>query len=183
MVVDIVNDTAMAGGFGYLEGFTENAICSAMKSSSNQMLSGLVKTGIPGMVIDFGIKSYDSITNYAEGNIDELELMYDLGSNATTTVVAFEAAKLGASLGAGLGPVGSIAGGVVGGMVGYCIASEAYIAVIDAGAAGAEYIGEKAMEFGQNCIDLANEYLPEFASDITDSLNDFASNFSLPFSF
>lgn len=183
MVLDIVQDTTMAGGLGYIEGFAESAICSAMRTSSNQMISGLAKTGIPGMVIDFGIKSYDSIANYAEGKIDELELMYDLGSNATTTVAAFEAAKLGATLGTGLGPVGTVAGGLVGGMVGYCIASEAYVAAIDAGVAGAEFIGEKAMELGQNCIDIANEHIPEFAADITNSLNTFANNFNLPFNF
>lgn len=183
MALDVIQDTVTAGGLGYLEGFAEGTICVAMRNSGSKMISGLAKTGIPGMIIDFGIKSYDSIADFAEGNIDELELMYDLGENVTTTVAAFETAKLGAAVGSGLGPLGTIGGGLLGGVVGYCISSELYVAAIDAGVEGAEYLGEKANEFGQFCVDVATEHIPNFVGDVTSSLNDFASEFELPFHF
>ena len=183
MALDVVQDTVTAGGLGYLEGFAEGTICTAMRKSGIKMISGLAKTGIPGMTIDFGIKSYDSVSNYIEGNIDELELLYDLGENVTTTVSTFETAKIGAALGSGLGPVGTISGGLIGGMVGYCISSELYVAAVDAGVEGLEFLGKKANEFGQSCIDIATEHIPDFVGDIASSLNDFASDFELPFHF
>lgn len=183
MALDVVQDTFTAGGLGYLEGFAEGTICTAMRKSGSKMISGLAKTGIPGIAIDFGIKSYDSVSNYIEGNIDELELVYDLGENVTTTVVTFEVAKIGATLGSGLGPVGTISGGLIGGMVGYCISSELYVAAVDAGVEGAEFLGEKAKEFGQCCVDVVTEHIPDFVGDVASSLNDFASDFELPFHF
>ena len=183
MVLDIVKDTVTAGGFGYVEGFAESAICTAMRASGNQMISGLAKTGIPAMVIDFGIKSYDSVTDYLEGKIDEIELLYDFGENATTTIASFESAKIGAALGSGLGPIGTIGGGLVGGMVGYCVASEIYVAAIEAGIEGAEYLGQQVSEIGQSCIKLVSENVPEFVDEISSSLNDFAKDYNLPFQF
>lgn len=183
MVLDIVQDTSIAGGLGYMEGFTEGAICAAMRKSGSTMIAGLAKTGIPAMAIDFAIKSYDSVADYAEGNIDELELMYDLGENATTTIATFETAKLGAMLGSGMGPLGTVTGGLLGGMVGYCVSSELYVAAVDLGVEGAEFLAEKANEFGEFCVDVTTEYIPEFVDDVATSLNDFASNFDLPFSF
>ncbi len=183
MVVDVVQDTATSGSLGYLEGFSEGLLCAAMRKSGTEMISGLAKTGIPGMIIDFAVKSYDSFSNYAEGVIDESELLYSLGDNATTTIASFETAKLGAMLGSGLGPIGTVGGGLVGGMVGYCISSELYTVAIDIGVEGVECLGEKANEFGKYCIDVATEYIPDFVENITSSLNDFANNFELPFHF
>uniref|UniRef100_UPI001E3D6091 DNA/RNA non-specific endonuclease n=1 Tax=Faecalitalea cylindroides TaxID=39483 RepID=UPI001E3D6091 len=183
MAVDVVQDTVTAGGLGYLEGFAEGTICTAMRKSGSKLITGLAKTGIPGMTIDFGIKSYDSISNYIEGNIDEFELIYDLGENVTTTIAGFETAQIGATLGSGLGPVGTISGGLIGGMVGYCISSELYVAAIDAGADGLEFFGEKANEFGKYCVDVATEHIPDFVGDVASSLNEFATEFELPFHF
>lgn len=183
MAVDVVQDTVTAGGLGYLEGFAEGTICTAMRKSGSKLITGLAKTGIPGMTIDFGIKSYDSISNYIEGNIDEFELIYDLGENVTTTIAGFETAQIGATLGSGLGPAGTISGGLIGGMVGYCISSELYVAAIDAGADGLEFFGEKANEFGKYCVDVATEHIPDFVGDVASSLNEFATEFELPFHF
>lgn len=183
MALDVVQDTVTAGGLGYVEGFAEGTICTVMRKSGSKMISGLAKTGIPGMIIDFGIKSYSSVSDYIEGNIDELELMYHLGENVTTTVATFETAKIGVTLGGVLGPVGTIGGGLIGGMVGYCVSSELYVAAVDAGVEGVEFIGEKANQFGQFCIDIVAEHIPDFVGDVTSSLNDFASQFELPFHF
>lgn len=183
MALDVVQDTVSAGGLGYIEAFAEGTICTAMKNSGSKMISGLVKTGLPGMAIDFGIKSYESVSSFIEGKLDGLELVYDLGENAATTFAAFETGKAGAVLGSGLGPIGTVGGSLIGGMIGYFISSEVYAAAVDAGIEGVEILSEKANELGQFCIDAATECIPGFAEDVANSIKDFATQFDLPFSF
>ena len=185
MVVDIIKDTGTAGAIGYGSAFVSSAVSQTMVKSSQALIKSLGNSGVPAAVISFGIDSYDSISDYAQGNIDEVELLYDLGDSAATVAGSMAGAALaGAVVGSvvpGAGTVVGAAAGLVGGMVGCALASEAYATAVEAGAKGAEILAEKAKEFADNTVELAKDIVPDKVADIKSAINDFAINNKLPF--
>ena len=160
-----------------------------MSASSQQLIQSLGKSGVPAAVISFGVQSYDSVIDYAEGVIDGKQLAYDLGESAAQVGGSMAgAAVAGATIGSIVpGPgtaIGAVAGfgvGMVGGMVGCAIASEAYASAVEFGGEHAEVLAEKAQKMANRTVDIAREVVPDKVENVVASLNEYATANNLPF--
>jgi len=199
--LDIAKDTGTAGALGYGTAFVSTAVTSVMKSSSHQLIKSVATSGVPGIAISFGIDTYDSVIDYAQGNIDSAQLAYDLGEGAVHIAGAMAGAEIASNVGAIVGGtigsvvpgagtavgivVGKAAGygvGMVGGMVGCAIASEAYATAVELGTENAGMLAEKAKSAAEGTIQLVKENAPERVDDVRNAVNKYAAKFNLPFS-
>lgn len=183
--IDVVKDTGAAGGIAYGTSFISTAVSQVMSTSSCELISSLGSAGVPAVVISFGVQSFDSITDFGSGVIDAQQLVYDLGENAAQVGGAVAGSALaGAAVGSivpGAGTAVGFGAGLVGGMVGCAIASEAYVSAVEVGSEGAEVLAEKAQVVANLTVEMATETIPNHASNIAASLNDFAAANNLPF--
>ena len=182
---DVAKDTGSAAALGYGTGFVSTAVAQSMSASSHQLIRSMGNAGVPGAVISFGIASYDSFTDFAQGNIGGRELAYDLGGNALGVTGSIIGSGLAtAAVGSvvpGLGTVGGFAVGVVGGVVGYALTTEAYETAVKYGSEGASVLADKAKVFASDTLDQVRAEAPEKAEAVRTSINNFASSHSLPF--
>jgi len=177
--VDVAKDTGIAGVIGYGTGFVSTTVASAMRASSHELIKSLGTLGngcVPAAVISFGVASFDSIVDFAQGEIDGKQLALELGENAvavgggiaggyaagTMLAGAVFAAPIAAAAVAGVavsvGPALGIAGlGIVGGMVGCVLATEAYATIVEHAPEVAAIVAEKT--------DAAAEFIAEKAKD------------------
>lgn len=175
MVIDIAKDTGTAGATGYAFGFVNSSVATAMQGSSHQLIQSLGKSNVPAAVISFGVTSFDSIVDYAQGEIDGQELAYDLGENAVgvagsmagMAAAGVAGAKVGAAVGTAVGTVvpgaGNVVGGavgttvgLVGGMVGYAVATEAYSTAV-----------EVCATYGGEVVDAVGDFAVEASQTVT----------------
>ena len=191
--INIAKDTATAGAVAYGAGFVSSAVSSSMASSSNALISSLGNSCVPAAAVSFGIASYDSVMDYAQGEIGVDELAYDLGENAVGVAGSIGGAALaGAAVGSvvpGAGTVVGAAAGLVGGMVGYAVTTGAYKTVVaEVGEALDEHseeikqLTEKAESIAQDTVNKAAELGENAVSDVKAAINDFNIKNAFPFS-
>lgn len=181
MIVDIVEDTAVASAVGYGTTFVTTAASQAMAKSSSTLISKVGNSCLPGAVVAFGVESYEDISAFARGEIDGGELAYNLGENAAGVAGSFVGGAAGGAVGSVAGPVGSFAGTVVGGTVGCAIAVEAYQTAVELCAEGAEVLADKAQELAANVIDSVSATVPDALEDVKGAFAEFTANVKLPF--
>ena len=183
--IDVAKDTGAAGGIAYGTAFISTAVSHTMSASSQQLIHSLGKAGVPAAVISFGVQSYDSVIDYAEGVIDGKQLAYDLGESAAQVGGSIAgAAVAGAALGSVVPGAGTVVGfgvGMVGGMVGCAVASEAYASAVEFGGEHADVLAEKAQEMASRTVDIAREVVPDKVGNVVTSLNEYATANNLPF--
>lgn len=182
MVVDIVQDTAIAGTVAYGTTFVSTAVSQAMSKSSSALIQNVGNSCIPAAVVSFGVQSYEDISDFAQGKIDGGELAYNLGENAAGVAGSMIGGAAGGTAGAIAGPIGSFAGSIVGGTVGCAIAVEAYQTAVELGTEGAEILADKAQELANSVIDSVSTAAPEVLNDVKGAFADFAASVKLPFS-
>ena len=185
-VIDVAKDTGAAAGIAYGTAFVSSAVSQAMSASSHELIKSLGHSGIPAAVVSFGVQSFDSVVDYANGVIDGKELAYDLGENAVEVGGSMAGAAItGAVVGSvvpGAGTVVGFAAGMVGGMVGCAVASEAYQSAVEYGVENADVLAAKAHEMADHTIEIATEVVPDKVQNIAASINKFAALNNLPFS-
>lgn len=174
MVMNIAEETGKAGIVGYGAGFISKGIEAGMSSSGKQLIKSLAGAGVPAAMVSFGIETYDSVIDYAQGKCDGVELAYDLAGGAASVAGSIAGAETGAMVGTAIFPgAGTVAGGLVGGMVGYVVTTEAYETAVEYGTEGAEYLKEKAATIADETAYLAKEYIPEKADQILTAITDY----------
>jgi hypothetical protein len=208
--VDVSKDTGTALTIGYGTGFVSSVVASSMSQSSRTLIRSLGSAGVPAAVIAFGIDSYDSVIDYAQGKISGEKLAIDLGKSATGVLGSMASAALaGAALGSVVPGAGTVVGGLVGGMVGYAVATEAYATAIEVATGGidvladkagavanvavdtysavstavvesADLLKDKALEMGQSVIDSVASAAPEALDDVRNAMNNFAASLGVP---
>ncbi len=190
--INIAKETAAAGAVGYSAGFITNEVATAMSASTNSLISSLGNSCIPAAAVSFGISSYDTVVDYAKGEIGADELAYDLGENAVGVAGAIGGSTLaGAAIGSivpGAGTVVGAGAGLVGGMVGYAVTSGAYETVvqkagdvIEAHADELEQLQNKAESIAHNTINMAAEFGDAAVSEVKAAITDFNIKNALPF--
>lgn len=196
MVKDIASETAAAGAFGYGTQFISTAVSQTMRASSSQLIRTVGGSCLPAAAASFAVESYNSISDFAQGEISGSELAYDLGENATAIAGGIKGAAVGASIGIKVGAVvgtvagpagtavgaavGGVTGSIVGGVVGCVIASEVYATAVEFGAEHADTINEKAQEFADSTIEAVKEAVPEQLDNVKTAFNNFANSINLP---
>ncbi len=182
MVEDIVKDTAAAGALGYGTTFISTGISQVMRSSSSQLIRTVSGSCAPAIVVSFAVESYDSISDFAQGELDGKELAYELGETASSVAGGvYGGAIIGSALGSVAGPAGNVVGGIVGGVVGCVIATEAYETAAELGAEGAEQFAEKAEQLATTTIDAVADNSPEQLNNVKSAFNDYIKQTHLPF--
>lgn len=196
MVKDITTETAAAGVLGYGTAFVSTTVAQTMKASSSQLIQRVGGSCLPAATVSFAVESYDSISEFAKGEISGGELAYDLGENATTIAGSIKGAAIGTSIGAKVGAVagtvagpagtavgaavGSVAGAIAGTVVGCVVASEVYATAVEFGVENADKIAEKAQEYANSTIREVKETVPEQLENVRSAFNDFAGSMNLP---
>lgn len=171
--VEIVKDTAIAGGAAYGTAFVSTAVAETMKGSSKVLLQRVGNSCLPAAAVVFAVDSADAVIDFATGEIDGGELAYELGDSAVSVAGGFAGAKVGAAIGTVVAPgvgtaVGAAAGGVVGGVIGTVVASEAYATAVELGTEGAEYLAEKAETLVKDAVELVKENISEKVDGVRD---------------
>jgi phage tail tape-measure protein len=131
--------------------------------------------------VSFGVESYDSICDFAQGLIEADELAYDLGHNAAAvTGGTLAGAKVGAMAGTVVGPIGTVAGGIVGGLVGTVVASGVYETVIEHTPEAAGEIAESIEGYANSTMDMIANQVPDQFDNARSAFNDFFSSNNIP---
>ena len=183
-VIDIAKDTGVAGAVGYGTGFVTSAVATTMSHSSHVLIQKVGASCAPAAVVAWGVQSFDSITDYAQGEITGDELAYELGKNGASVaggIVGGMAA--GAALGSVVPGAGTVVGagvGLVGSMVGCAVASEAYATAVEHGGEGAKILATKAQELATNTVEAAKVEVPEKVDFIKQAINEFATENDVP---
>lgn len=202
--VDVTKDTGTAGALGFGTEFISRRVADQMSKSSHSLIRSAGKVGITAAVISFGIDSFDSVVDFAQGEIDGVELAYDLGESgahvaggmAGNSLGSLAGAAAGAKVGAVIGTVipgaGTVAGaaiggvvggigvGIVGGMVGTAVASEAYSTAVELGGEGVEILADKAQDAASKTIELVKTEIPGKIDTIRSAINGFAKGNGIP---
>lgn len=133
-IKDIATTTVKSGVISYTVGSSGTYIKSIMHSSESQLIRRLGTTSVPTLIVTGTIEVGKSIKRYACGEIDEKELLEELGEKGVGMITAGYCASSGAVVGATIGSVvpiigtsiGGVIGGFVGGVLGYNISGVLY---------------------------------------------------------
>ena len=170
--VDVAKDTGVAGAVGYGTAFVSSTVASAMQASSHALIKSLGNLGngcVPAAVISFGVQSFDSVVDFAQGEINGKELALELGESAAAVGGGLAGGMLaGAAAGSVLPGAGTFVGGLVGGMVGCALASEAYATIAEHAPEAVVIVAEKA--------DTAVEFIADKAEYIADKAQTIAEH-------
>ena len=126
-LTDTAKTTAKSVGIAYISGAAGSLIKSGLQQSKSVYLRGLAKTSLPALAVTTCIETGKCFKRYIQGEIDEVELLQDLGKTGTGMV----AGGLGAALGRIAIPI-PVVGAIVGGMIGYTINSLFYTEALNA---------------------------------------------------
>ena len=116
---DVIASTTKASLIAYGVGGTGTTIKSIMHVSNSSVMRNLGKTNAPAMIATGMMETGKSIHRYAIGDINEEELLEELGEKGTGMVAASYGSAVGTVVLPGVGTV-------VGGMIGYTISSIFY---------------------------------------------------------
>jgi len=181
MVQRVASETAAAGLIDTAGEFVTSSVVKAMGASSNALINSIGNSCLPAALVSFGVESYDSIMEFAEGTIGGGELARELGENAATIAGgAVGGAKAGALIGAAGGIPGAVAGSVVGGLVGSVVASGVYNSVVDFAPEAAGKALETIDGFAHQTVDAVAEQFPDQLDGAKESFNDFFSSNNIP---
>lgn len=133
-IIEVAKTTVLSGGVAYGVGYSGTALKATMHSSRNEMVRRLGNTSAPAMIATATVEVGLSVKRYASGDINEEELLQELGEKGTGMVAASYATAVGSIVGGAVGSaipivgtaVGSVVGGFIGSMIGYNSSSILY---------------------------------------------------------
>lgn len=185
-VKNIGKDTTKSGTLGYSTGFISGGVASAMSQSGHELIRSAAKTGIPGAAVSLVIDAYDSMVDYAKGEISGGELAKDVGRSAAGIAGSMGAsAAAGAALGSfvpGAGTVVGVGVGIVASMAGYALAAGGYNTAIELGDKGARKLLEKCSAIAKNTVTLTEKEYPHKLKEIKSAFETFNLKNNIPVS-
>lgn len=117
----VAGDTASAAGLSYATGFIGSSIKGGMQNAESIYLQGLSRTAAPAMIATSILEVGKTLYRFADGQIDGVECLNELGEKGTGIV----ASTAGATVGQVLIPI-PVVGGLIGSMCGYALSSMYY---------------------------------------------------------
>lgn len=124
---DVAKDVALAGGTAYIIAGTGTVLKGFMHSSGKEILRRVGTTNAPALIVTGTLEIAKSLKKYAVGEINETELLEELGKKGTGMIAASYGATVGGIIGTAILPgVGTTVGAIVGSMVGYSVSNLIY---------------------------------------------------------
>lgn len=120
-VLAVAGDTVSAAGLSYATGFMGSAIKGGMQNAESIYLRGISNSALPTMIATSVLEVGKTLYRFADGQIDGLQCLNELGEKGTGIV----ASTAGATIGQILIPI-PIVGGLIGSMCGYALSSMYY---------------------------------------------------------
>lgn len=138
-VANIVSEAGSSAIAGYGTGFVTGTVSALLKGSAHELIQKIGGSSLPGALVSFALQSYDVVTDYISGKIDEYKLAEGLGDSASKVGGGVAGAALGTKAGAAVCSVipgagtaaGGVIGGIIGGMVGCAVATETYQSTVE----------------------------------------------------
>ncbi|MDH3066626.1 hypothetical protein QEP16_25135 [Achromobacter insolitus] len=124
---EVAMDTIAAGAVGYGTAAIGAVTKAMMQQSSSQHIRVLANTSAPTLALNVCISLGTSIKRYATGEINETELLSEIGEKGAGML----SSGMMAALGQVVVPIPFV-GAAIGGMVGYTLSSVFYHAALDA---------------------------------------------------
>ncbi len=139
-ILDVAKTTVKSGAVAYGIGAGGTAIKAMMHSSSKEIVRRAGNTNVPVMIATSAVEITKSMKKYSIGEIDEVELLEELGEKGTGMVAAGFASAVGATVGGTIGTVipvvgtaiGATVGTFIGSMIGYSSSSMLYKGSLEA---------------------------------------------------
>lgn len=172
-------DTASAAGLSYVTGFVGSAISGGMQNAESIYLRGLSKSALPAMIVTTVLEAGKTLYRFADGQINGLQCLNELGEKGANTVVT----TLGATVGQVLIPI-PVIGGLIGSMCGYALSSVYYNSLTSALNAAKE-AHEERLRIEAECasaIAAIREYRLEMELAIRNYFTDYVGSFNAAFS-
>lgn len=178
-VLAVAGDTASAAGLSYATGFMGSAIKGGMQNAESIYLRGLSNSALPAMIATSVLEVGKTLYRFADGQIDGLQCLNELGEKGTGIV----ASTAGATIGQILIPI-PIVGGLIGSMCGYALSSMYYNTLTSA-LNEAKVAHEERLRIEAECeaaITAIRQYRLEMELAIRNYLTDHISAFDSAFS-
>lgn len=139
-VKDVTSTIMKTGGVSYLVAGSGTAVKAVMHSSEHEVIRNLGNTSAPVAIATASVEIVKSIKKYAEGDIDEEQLIEELGEKGVGMLSAGYGAAVGATVGGVVGSVvpivgteiGAVVGGFVGNIMGYTLSGIFYKGALEA---------------------------------------------------
>ena len=125
---DVARSTVKAAALGYGTAFTGSFIKGTMQQSTYSTARQLAKTSVPVIALNVCLSLGKCITRYVQGDINETELLEQVGEQGAN--------MLSSSMMAALGQVAipiPVVGAAIGGMIGYTLSSMFYQSALEVG--------------------------------------------------
>lgn len=138
--LDAATGTLKSAGVGYVTAAAGSVIKGCMQQSASAYARSLSSTSFPTLVVSVSMATGKSVHRYVRGDIDEAELLKEVGGTASGMLAA-----------SAFSVVGQIAipipvvGALVGSMVGYTVSNHFYAAYLEAAAACREAEAQYAL--------------------------------------
>ncbi|MEG3073796.1 MAG: zinc ribbon domain-containing protein [Ruthenibacterium sp.] len=129
--VAVAESAALGAGVGGMQALAGGFL----QASKNNTLQCLGKSSLPGVIVSGTVQVAQSLHRYAKGEIDERELVEELGEKGCGMVAAGWGTAAGGTVGAAIGAVilpgvgaipGAAIGGIIGAMAAYMTSSMIY---------------------------------------------------------
>lgn len=118
---DTARDTLVSAGVGYATAFTGATIKAGMQQATSVTVRNLSRTGLPAAIVSTCIATGKAISSYARGEINEEELIQEMGLTVTNTLSSSAFTMLGQIA----IPI-PVLGGLIGGLIGYTLTNTFY---------------------------------------------------------
>lgn len=142
---DVLIDVGKSAVVGYGTAFAGTAIKGLMQQSSNHTVRALSKTNVAVLALNTVLELRNSIKRYMSGEIDEAQLLEEIGQKGAGML----SSAMMSALGQLVIPIPFV-GAAVGGMIGYTLSSLFYQSALDAAkraeAAKANLVRVRAIE-------------------------------------
>lgn len=131
-VKDVGETVVKSGAMAYGIGVSGTLIKTAMHTAKNESVRRLGTTTAPTLIATSTVEVTKSLKRYAKGEIDEVELVNELGEKGTGMLSAGYGAAAGGVIGTVILPgVGTAVGSFIGSTLGYTISTVLYQGVLE----------------------------------------------------
>lgn len=166
---EIVKDTANTGIINYCVGVTGTTLKAIMHSSNCELIRRCGNTSLPTAIATSVIEVSKSLKRYANSEINEEELLVELGEKGTGMLAAGYGTVIGGTIGAGVGSIipvlgtatGAMIGSFFGSLVGYTTSTVLYVGALET--LKAEKMSEQKRSiierFAYEAIEKNNQYI------------------------